>query len=86
MDAEQAIRLVRSISKEWNIDPKKIGVIGFSAGGHLASTVSTHFDYGSKNSENKIEKTSSRPCSRCSVSRKNFEKSFIVETSPSPPK
>ena len=61
LDAEQAIRLVRSKSKEWNIDPKKIGVIGFSAGGHLASTVSTHFDYGSETSEDKIEKTSSRP-------------------------
>ena len=61
LDAEQAIRLVRSKSKEWNIDPKKIGVIGFSAGGHLASTVSTQFDYGSETSENKIEKTSSRP-------------------------
>ena len=61
LDAEQAIRLVRSKSKEWNIDTKKIGVIGFSAGGHLASTVSTQFDYGSETSENKIEKTSSRP-------------------------
>ena len=60
-DAERAIRLVRSKSKEWNIDPKKIGVIGFSAGGHLASTVSTHFDYGSNTAEDEIERTSSRP-------------------------
>tara|TARA_B100001113_G_C21116552_1_gene625572 strand:- start:1646 stop:2590 length:945 start_codon:yes stop_codon:yes gene_type:complete len=60
-DAERAIRLVRSKSKEWNIDSKSIGVIGFSAGGHLASTVSTHFDYGSNTSQDEIERTSSRP-------------------------
>lgn len=43
-DAQQAVKTVREKAAEWNIDPKKIGVIGFSAGGHLASTVGTHFD------------------------------------------
>lgn len=43
-DAQQALRLVRQNAKAWRIDPAKIGVIGFSAGGHLASTVGTHFD------------------------------------------
>lgn len=43
-DAQQAIRLVRTHAAEWKIDPHKIGVIGFSAGGHLASTLGTHFD------------------------------------------
>ena len=43
-DAQEAIRTIRRRAKEWNIDPKKIGVIGFSAGGHLASTLSTHYD------------------------------------------
>lgn len=43
-DAQQAMRLVRGHAVEWNIDPHKIGVIGFSAGGHLASTLVTHFD------------------------------------------
>ncbi len=43
-DAQEAMRIIRRNAKEWNIDPGKIGVIGFSAGGHLASTLSTHFD------------------------------------------
>ena len=48
-DAQQALRVVRDHASEWGLDPSKIGVIGFSAGGHLASTVGTHFDkpYGS---------------------------------------
>jgi acetyl esterase/lipase len=43
-DAQQAIRMVRRRASEWNIDPDKIGIMGFSAGGHLASTLSTHFN------------------------------------------
>jgi acetyl esterase/lipase len=43
-DAQQAIRLVREHAKEWNVDPNRIGVMGFSAGGHLASTTATRFD------------------------------------------
>jgi acetyl esterase/lipase len=43
MDAQQAIKTVRSKATEWNLDPKKIGVIGYSAGGHLASTLGTHY-------------------------------------------
>jgi len=43
-DGQGAIRLVRRHAKEWNIDPNKIGVMGFSAGGHLAATISTHFN------------------------------------------
>ena len=42
-DGQRAIRLVRQRAKEWGIDPHKIGIMGFSAGGHLASTLSTHF-------------------------------------------
>jgi acetyl esterase/lipase len=42
-DAQEAIRIIRRNAREWKIDPWKIGVIGFSAGGHLASTLSTHF-------------------------------------------
>ena len=42
-DAQQAIFMVRSRAKEWGIDPHRIGVLGFSAGGHLAATASTHF-------------------------------------------
>lgn len=43
-DAQQAMRLIRINADKWNIDPNKIGVIGFSAGGHVASTLSTQFD------------------------------------------
>jgi len=42
-DAQRAIQIVRTNSRKWNIDPEKIGIMGFSAGGHLASTASTHF-------------------------------------------
>ena len=42
-DAQEAMRIVRRRAKEWNLDPHKIGIMGFSAGGHLAATLSTHF-------------------------------------------
>ena len=42
-DAQEAIRIIRRNAKEWNIDPAKIGILGFSAGGHLASTLATHY-------------------------------------------
>jgi acetyl esterase/lipase len=57
-DAQEAIRIIRRNASEWKINPNRIGVIGFSAGGHLASTLSTHFDekvYETKDS------TSARP-------------------------
>jgi acetyl esterase/lipase len=60
-DAQRAIRLTRAQAKEWNIDPARVGVIGFSAGGHLASTVLTKFDSGDAQSTDPIHKQSSRP-------------------------
>lgn len=59
-DVQRAIRTVRSKAEEWGVDPKKIGVLGFSAGGHLASTAVTHFDAGLSEGD-AIAKTSSRP-------------------------
>jgi acetyl esterase/lipase len=44
IDAKQAMQIVRTRAEEWNINPQKIGIMGFSAGGHLAATLSTHFD------------------------------------------
>ena len=41
-DAEEAVRLVRRMAESWNIDPQQVGIMGFSAGGHLASTIATH--------------------------------------------
>lgn len=61
IDAQRAMRLTRHHAKEWNIDTSKVGIMGFSAGGHLASTVGTHFDYGNSNATDPVEKWSSRP-------------------------
>jgi acetyl esterase/lipase len=60
-DAQRAIRIVRSRATEWGVDPRKLGVIGFSAGGHLASTAGTHYDAGNASSADAIERASSRP-------------------------
>jgi acetyl esterase/lipase len=60
-DAQRAIRIVRSRATEWNIDPRRLGVIGFSAGGHLAATAGTHYDAGNSASGDPIERVSSRP-------------------------
>jgi len=62
LDAQRAIRLVRSKAEALKLDPKKIGLMGFSAGGHLASTAGTHFDEGSKgNGLDAIDKFGCRP-------------------------
>ena len=61
MDAKRAIRLVRFNAAKWNIKKDKIGIMGFSAGGHLASTLGTHFDNGDAISKDSIEQLSSRP-------------------------
>ena len=60
-DAARAIRTVRAHATEWKLDPKRIGIMGSSAGGHLASTVLTHFDAGKSDASDEIEKQSSRP-------------------------
>ena len=60
-DAARAIRTVRSHADEWKLDPKRIGIMGSSAGGHLASTALTHFDGGKTDATDEIEKQSSRP-------------------------
>jgi len=60
-DVSRAIRHVRAHAAEWNVAPNRIGVMGFSAGGHLASTVSTHFDAGDVASKDLVERQSSRP-------------------------
>lgn len=60
-DARRAIRLTRFRAKEWGIDPGRVGVWGFSAGGHLASTVATVFDQGDPDSRDPVARFSSRP-------------------------
>ena len=60
-DAARAIRIVRARAAEWGLDPQRIGILGFSAGGHLASTAGTHFDSGKPDSQDVIERVSSKP-------------------------
>jgi acetyl esterase/lipase len=60
-DAARALRFVRAKAADWKIDPTRIGIMGSSAGGHLASTLLTHFDSGHADAEDPIERQSSRP-------------------------
>ena len=60
-DAQRAIRLVRSRAKEFEVSPDRIGMMGFSAGGHLASTAATHFDSGNPGGADPIDRAGSRP-------------------------
>jgi len=61
LDAQRAIRTVRSRADEWKIKSDKIGILGFSAGGHLTATAGTHFDAGNPNAIDSIDKVSCRP-------------------------
>lgn len=60
-DAQRSIRYVRANAAAWGLDPNRIGIIGFSAGGHLASAAATHFDAGDPQATDLIERASSRP-------------------------
>lgn len=61
LDAQRAIRIARSRAAEWKVDPAKIGIIGFSAGGHLAATASTQFDLGLPEALDPVDRLSCRP-------------------------
>jgi endo-1,4-beta-xylanase len=60
-DIQRAIRLVRSRATEWQLDPERIGVMGFSAGGEVAALASTRYDVGDAGAADPIERMSSRP-------------------------
>lgn len=60
-DAQRAIRLVRTQAHEWKLNSQRIGILGFSAGGHLASTAATHFDEGVSDANDPIDRVSCRP-------------------------
>lgn len=60
-DTRRAIRLVRSRSDAWQIDPRRIGLLGFSAGGHLAASVATAWDRGRTDAADPVERVSCRP-------------------------
>lgn len=61
LDAQRALRTSRARAEEWGLDPLRIGIMGFSAGGHLASTAATHFDKGDGKALDTIDRMSSRP-------------------------
>jgi acetyl esterase/lipase len=60
-DVQRAVRLTRSNAQRWQIDPERIGVMGFSAGGYLTAAVGTMFDNGDPNSDDPVERESCRP-------------------------
>lgn len=60
-DVQRSIRFVRSGARKWGVSPRRIGVMGFSAGGHLASTAATHFSQGQKDAADPIERVGCRP-------------------------
>lgn len=60
-DAQRAIRTVRARGAEWGVDPARIGILGFSAGGHLCASAGTHYDTGKADSPDPIERLSCRP-------------------------
>lgn len=60
-DAQRAIRLVRAKAADWKVDLHKVGIMGSSAGGHLASTAATHFDAGKADAKDPVDRQSCRP-------------------------
>lgn len=60
-DAQRAIRVVRARAADWKVDPQRVGIMGSSAGGHLASTAVTHFDAGKADAADPIDRQSCRP-------------------------
>lgn len=60
-DAQRAIRLIRSRAKEWNVDPNRVGIMGFSAGGAVAALAATRSDSGKTDSSDAVEHQSGRP-------------------------
>ena len=61
LDVKRALRMVRARALEWRVDPARLGVMGFSAGGHLAATAMTRFDAGNAAADDPIERVSCRP-------------------------
>jgi acetyl esterase/lipase len=61
LDAQRALRTVRAHALEWEVDPRRVGILGFSAGGHVASSAGTHFEEGRREDADPVERQGSRP-------------------------
>ena len=61
LDAQRALRIIRKNAKTWHINPSRVGIMGFSAGGHLAATAGTHFDGGDPKANKLVDRNSCRP-------------------------
>jgi acetyl esterase/lipase len=81
-DIQRAIRLVRSHAKEWHIDPAKIGVMGFSAGGELAGLAAMRYSDGDPNATDPIERESSKPNFQGLIYPGNLNRLEITKASP----
>ena len=82
-DTTRALRLVRSRAAEWGVDPARIGIIGFSAGGHLAAMASMHYDTGDPAAPDPVDRAGSKPAFQALVYP--GEPDEIVPTRDSPP-
>ena len=82
-DAQRAVRLVRSRAIEWKIEPERVGVLGFSAGGELASLVSMRYDGGVANASDPVDRQSCRPAFQALIYPGASQN--IVPTKESPP-
>jgi len=82
-DTTRALRLVRSRAADWGIDPARIGIIGFSAGGHLAAMASMHGDLGNPEAADPVDRAGSRPAFQVLIYP--GEPDEIVPTRDSPP-
>ncbi len=61
LDGQRAVRLVRARARDWGLDPNRVGIMGFSAGGHVASSVGTHYDDGIIGTDDPVSRRSCRP-------------------------
>jgi endo-1,4-beta-xylanase len=81
-DARRALRLVRSRAGEWGIDPERIGVLGFSAGGRLAARLGMTFDSGNPAAADPVDRAPSRPAFQCLVYPGEPEEIIPIKDSP----
>jgi endo-1,4-beta-xylanase len=81
-DTQRALRLVRSRAKEWGVDPARLGVMGFSAGGELAAFASMKFDNGVESATDEVDRQSSRPAFQALIYPGSSRKIEPVKDSP----